>query len=342
MQAYFGFSESPCLFLPKITIGDGLLKKFLSMILCVTMLMTLFCACGNQQAVDDGKLHIVVTIFPEYDWLKVLMAEDFADADVKMLLDSGTDLHNYQPTAQDIALLSACDLFVYIGGESDEWADDAIDAAGGKMKTLCMMDVVDALDEELSEGMQAEEEESEEEGAKDEHIWLSLRNAQAMVQALCDTLGEFSPEKEAFYQANCDAYCQSLAALDATYAEMCDAAAYDTILVADRFPFRYLTEDYGLDYYAAFPGCAAASDVSFETISFLAEKLKELQLPAILIIDGSDGAIAGTVIESSETSAKILVLNSCQCVSADELAAGASYYEIMSSNLEILREALNG
>ncbi|MCQ2354406.1 MAG: metal ABC transporter substrate-binding protein [Clostridia bacterium] len=315
------------------------MKKLLAIILCLAMLICALCACKNLNA-DDGKLQIVVTIFPEYDWLKVLMAEHFEDAEVHMLLDSGTDLHNYQPTAQDIALISNCDLFVYIGGESDEWVEDTLSAAGSKVETLCMIDAVDALEEELSEGMQAVEDEDEE-GAKDEHIWLSLRNAQLMVKALCDSLCEVDPQNMDTYQANCKSYCKRLAALNEAYGEMRSAASYDTILVADRFPFRYLAEDYSLDYYAAFPGCAAASDISFETMSFLAEKLKTLHLPAVLIIDGGDPEIAKTVIESAGTNAKVLVLDSCQCVSANKIKAGANYLEIMTSNLEILREALN-
>lgn len=315
------------------------MKKLLAIILCVTMLCCALCACKTAKQ-DDGKLKIVVTIFPEYDWLKVLMADRFEDAEVRMLLDSGTDLHNYQPTAQDIALISSCDLFIYIGGESDAWVEDALAASGGKVKTLCMMDAVEALEEELIDGMQTEEEEDEE-GAKDEHIWLSLRNAQLMVKALCNSLCEIDPQKQNAYQANCTAYCENLASLDEAYTEMCSAAAYDTILVVDRFPFRYLTENYGLSYYAAFPGCAAASDISFETVSFLAEKLKSLQLPAVLIIDGGDPEIAKTVIESAGTDAKVLVLDSCQCVSVAQIKAGANYLDIMTSNLEILREALN-
>lgn len=316
------------------------MKKALAILLCFTMLIGSLCACGNAHKSDDGKLKIVVTIFPEYDWLRVLMGEHFRDAEVHMLLDSGTDLHNYQPTAQDMALITDCDLFVYIGGESDEWVEETLSAVGGNQKILCMMDIISGLAEEFSEGMQAEED-VEDEGAKDEHIWLSLKNAQELVKALCGALCEVDSESCETYRANCKSYCQSLAELDEAYSEMCAQAAYFTILVADRFPFRYLTEDYGLDYYAAFPGCAAASDISFETVGFLAQKLKDLALPAVIIIDGSDSKVAQTIIESAGTNAKVLMLDSCQCVSSKEIEDGANYLDKMISNLEILREALN-
>lgn len=233
-------------------------------------------------------------------------------------------------------------LFVYIGGESDEWADAAIETANGSGAVCRMAEAVTLLEEETVEGMQEAEEEEEEEGAADEHIWLSLRNAQKMVQRLCDEICSLDAPNADTYRANTAAYIESLTALDAEYAAAVADAKYHTVLVADRFPFRYLTADYGLDYYAAFAGCAASLDVSFETVAFLSEKLKELQLPAVLIIDGSDGAIAQTVLDSAGTDAKILTLHSCQCVSAKELEDGANYLEIMKNNLEILKEALGG
>lgn len=323
------------------------MKRIPAIILCLCMLFAVLCSCSTSKIKTNEKVKIVVTIFPEYDWVREIMGENFRDAEVSFLLDSGTDLHNYQPTAQDIALLSGCDLFVYIGGESDEWVEDALSSAGSTAETLCMMEVVDALDEELAEGMQADHEEDEhsheheEDGAKDEHLWLSLRNAQVMVNALLGSLCTLMPQYEQSFRSNAKRYCDKLAELDEQYIQMCENAVYHTILVADRFPFRYLAEDYQLTYYAAFPGCAAASDISFETISFLADKLAELNLPAVLSIDGSDGAICGTVIEAAGVNAKTLVLNSCQCVSSKELQDGITYYDIMVSNLNVLQEVLN-
>lgn len=313
------------------------MKKFTVILITLCLLLGCLSACG-ETAESSDKPTIVTTIFPLYDWTRVILGEKADTYSVTYLLDSGADLHNFQPTAQDIAMITESALFVYIGGESDEWAEELL-AENSSVSSLCMMDSVNALEETAVEGMQVEEE--EEEDAADEHIWLSLKNAQSMVQTLCEALCALDAANADLFRANAEAYIESLKQLDGEFSEMCAAASYHTILVADRFPFRYLAEDYGLDYYAAFPGCAAASDVSFETVSFLSEKLKELGLPAVLIIDGGDGEIAQTVLQNAGTGAKLLTLNSCQCVSREEIAQGASYYNCMTSDLEVLREALN-
>lgn len=311
------------------------MKKLLCLILVILMLIPCFCACGNMTAEAP---ELVVTIFPLYDFAREILGENPAGLDIELLQKNGTDLHNFQPSAEDVALIGLAKLFVYIGGESDEWAEAAL--AQTKPGKVCrMMDAVNALEEQTVEGMQ-EEEEEEEEGVADEHIWLSLRNAQKMVQKLCDDICAVDPANEALYRANAAAYTQKLSALDEAYQTAVSEAANDTILVADRFPFRYLAADYGLTYYAAFSGCAASLDVSFETVAFLSEKLKELQLPAVLMIDGSDGSVAQTVVQTAGTDTKILTLHSCQCVSNAELSNGTTYYDIMLTNLDILKEAL--
>lgn len=314
------------------------MKKLIACLLAVLMLSCCFCGCSE---VTGNTPQIVVTIFPLYDFARQILGDNPAGLEIELLQKNGADLHNYQPTAEDTALIGTSQLFVYIGGESDEWTEDALSAAGGEGRRLRMMDVVSGLEEQTVEGMQ-EAEEEEEEGALDEHIWLSLRNAQKMIDALCEEICTIDPDHADLYHANADAYIASIAALDGEYQSAIEEAKYDTILVADRFPFRYLTADYGISYYAAFSGCAASLDVSFETIAFLGEKLSELQLPAVLIIDGSDGAIAQTVIENAGVDAKVLMLHSCQCVTAEELKSGTTYLEIMTSNLEVLKEALNG
>lgn len=314
------------------------MKKLICALLIFLLMFGCFSACGGTQT-DTPEL--IVTIFPLYDFAREILGENPAGLQIGLLEKNGIDLHNFQPSAEDIALIDLAKLFVYIGGESDEWTQTALE---GKKdgKVCCMMDAVNTLEEQTVEGMQESDEEEEEEGAADEHIWLSLRNAQKMVQSLCDAICAVDAANEAVYKDNAAAYIQKLAALDAAYTEAVAQAEQNTILVADRFPFRYLAADYGLNYYAAFSGCAASLDVSFETVAFLSEKLKELKLPAVLTIDGSDGAIAQTVIENSGADAKILTLHSCQCVTAQELSDGLSYYDIMSSNLEILKEALGG
>lgn len=308
--------------------------------IALALLLSLACFCGCSKA-DSKTPEIIVTIFPLYDFARVILGDNPAGLEIGLLEKNGTDLHNFQPSAEDIALIGMAKLFVYIGGESDEWAEDALASAPIAGKACRMIDAVQTLNEETVGGMQEAEEEEEEE-APDEHIWLSISNAQQMVQQLYKEISAIDPENEPVYRANTAAYAEKLEQLYRDYSDVVEAAAYDTILVADRFPFRYLAADYQLNYYAAFSGCAASLDVSFETVGFLSEKLKELQLPAVIIIDGSDGSVAQTVIDSSGTDAEILMLHSCQCVSAEELESGIGYYEIMTSNLEVLKEALNG
>lgn len=268
------------------------------------------------------------------------------NVEVTMLLDKGVDLHSFQPTAQVILKVATADVFIYVGGESDEWVEDALaEAVNPDMKVISMLDALgDAVkEEELVEGMEEEEAEEAEEGEEeeaeyDEHVWLSLRNAQALVQAIADVLAEADSDNAVAYQANAAAYIAKLAALDAQYADMVAQAEYKTVLFGNRFPFRYLVDDYGLTYYAAFVGCSAETEASFETIIFLAQKVDELKLPAVLTIEGGSNRIAQTIVSS--TAAKdqnILTMNSLQGKPAD----GATNLSVMEDNLAVLREALN-
>lgn len=314
------------------------MKKLIAIFLAVLTVLCCFCRCGEMPSKTP---EIVVTIYPLYDFARQILGDNPAGLEIELLQKNGTDLHNYQPTAEDTALIGTSKLFAYIGGESDEWTQDVLATAGGDGRRICLMDTVQGLEEEAVEGMQ-EAEEEEEEGAFDEHIWLSLRNAQSMIDAMCEEICAIDPDHADLYRANADAYIASLDSLDTEYQTAVETASFDTILVADRFPFRYLAADYGLKYYAAFSGCAASLDVSFETVAFLSEKLTELRLPAVLIIDGSDGEVARTVIDTADLDVPVLTLHSCQCVSSEELESGVSYLDIMTSNLEVLKEALNG
>ena len=312
------------------------MKKLMVMLLVTVLVLGCFCGCSGGTKPPE----ILVTIFPLYDFARVILGDNPAGLELGLLEKNGTDLHNFQPSAEDIALIGAAKLFAYIGGESDEWVEDALTSSPVAGRVCRMMDAVKTLGEETVEGMQPAEEEEEEE-APDEHIWLSLTNAQQMVQQLCEEICSIDSANETTYRANAAAYVDKLEKLAQEYQDTVKTASFDTILVADRFPFRYLASEYGLNYYAAFSGCAASLDVSFETVAFLSEKLKELGLPAVIIIDGSDGSVAQTVVDSSGMDVKILTLHSCQCVSKEELDSGIGYYEIMISNLAILKEALN-
>lgn len=316
------------------------MKKLIPGVIALVMLFAM-----NSIAVAETS--VVATIFPVYDWVREVAGDD---VDLTLLLDNGVDLHSYQPTAQDIMKVATCDMFVYVGGESDDWVEDALSEAVNP--DMVVVNLVEAMGEdikmeEIVEGMEREEDEHEadahedHEDEADEHVWLSLRNAQKLVKVLASALGEADPANVERYAANADAYAEKLAALDAEYAAVCEGADYDTLLFGDRFPFRYLTDDYGLKYYAAFSGCSAESEASFETVVFLAGKLEELQLPAVMTIEGSDGRLADTVVQTTGTrDAKILTLDSMQSTTSEDLKNGATYLGIMQANLEVLKQAL--
>lgn len=264
-----------------------------------------------------------------------------------MLLDNGVDLHSYQPTADDIIKISDCDLFIYVGGESDGWVEDALKEAANKdMQVINLLDVLgeQVKEEEVVEGMEAEEEESEDEDEPeyDEHVWLSLKNAETLCTAITNALEEIDPANKDAYAANAVSYLEKLAALDGEYQTVVDNAARKTVLFGDRFPFRYLVDDYGLSYYAAFAGCSAETEASFETISFLAGKVDELGLPCVLTIEGAQHKIAETIVQNSAAkNQSILTLDSMQSTTSADAANGTTYLSVMESNLDVLKQALN-
>ena len=319
------------------------MKKIIK-ILIASLLLSL-----TANAFGAAKKSIVCTTFPQYDWIKNIIGEKSGTFELTLLLNNGTDLHSYQPSIKDIAKISVCDLFVYVGGESDEWVENVLDNA--KNKNMIVVNLMEVLadrvfEEELVEGMQGEEEEGEddeEEGPEyDEHIWLSLENACAVTQFLSKKIGDLDLKNAITYRKNADAYVSKLNDLNKKYSQTAADAKFNTLLYADRFPFRYLVEDYGLKYYAAFIGCSAESEANFATIKFLADKLNELDLPAVLILEKSDGKIARTVIEASgKKNIKTLVMDSLQSVTKKEIKEGKNYLSVMEKNLEILKAALN-
>ena len=324
------------------------MKKILKTLIVPVLFLT---GCAKSAAPagnpEEKLLSIVATTFPLYDWTRTLLGEQTDNIDLTLLMNKGADLHNYQPTADDIMKISNCDVFIYVGGESDEWVEDALKSAVyPDLTVISLLDVLgeNACMEEEVEGMQEEElhdhEEHEHEEEYDEHVWLSLRNAAGFCDAITDVLKEKDPDHAAEYDANLAAYKEELQALDAEYGEVTGSAAKHVLLFGDRFPFRYLTEDYGLEYYAAFAGCSAETEASFETVRFLAEKAGELELDHVMIIESGDGKIARTIIENSGRNADVLALDSMQSVTGEQ-AAGKTYLGIMKANLEVLRTALN-
>ena len=314
--------------------------------------------------------------------------------DITYLLENGVDLHSYQPTAEDMAKISSCDLFVYVGGESDGWVEKALkDASNPNMQVINLMETLgsNVKEEEVVEGMQGhdhehgheededhdhkheheedtdhdhkheheedadhdhdhehEHEEDEhhhhhegEETEYDEHVWLSLKNVPVLVNEIAAKLQIIDPENKDVYTSNSAAYIQKITELDAKYVEVVKNSSKKTILFGDRFPFRYLADDYGLKYYAAFVGCSAETEASFETVAFLAGKTDELGLSRVCTIENSDGKIADTVIQNTKNKdQKIAVLNSMQSVTANDIESGVTYLSIMEENLKVLEEVL--
>ena len=315
------------------------MKKVLSIIICAALMLALFAGCGAKKTSGE-KLHIIATIYPEYEWVKQI-TEGADNVEISLLLDNGSDLHNFQPSVKDITDISSSDVFIYNGGESDEWVDNIKENAQNKdMLALDLMELLGdkAKEETAVEGMETEEHDEEDEKEYDEHIWLSLKNASFLCQKIADRLSEKDPDNKDTYAKNAKAYIEKLNKLDGEYEQTCSSAKNDTLIFADRFPFRYMTDDYKLNYYAAFSGCSAQSDPKFETIVFLANKLDELKLDHLMIIDGSDDKLAKSVIDAAKTKdVKILTLNSMQSA-VDE---NSTYLGIMEDNLKALKEALN-
>ena len=302
---------------------------------------------ATRPAVEDKPISVVATVFPAYDWARQILGADNDRVALTLLLDKGSDLHSYQPTVEDIYKVSTCDLFIYVGGESERWVPDALkQATNENMTVICLMDVLGSAvkEEKPLEGMETEEEEGEDEDAGpeyDEHVWLSLRNAEILCDAIREKLIACDPAGKAAYSANCAAYAEKLHRLDAAFTQAVSNAERNTLLFADRFPFRYFADDYNLTCYAAFQGCSAETEASFETVNFLVGKLDELALPYVMTLEQSDCRLADTVIENSKAkTARILELNSLQSVTAAGVEEGVSYLGVMEQNLEVLKTAL--
>lgn len=339
------------------------MKKYISIIISLMLAAMILSACKTntevgKNAQTDGKLKIVTTIFPEYDWVREILGDKADNAELTMLLDNGVDLHSYQPTADDIIKISTCDMFIYVGGESDEWVEDALSEATNK--DMVVINLLDTLgnsvkEEEVIEGMEADEHEHEEgeehedadheheenEVEYDEHVWLSLKNAETICRVIADKLGEIDSGNKDKYSENANSYIEKLKKLDKEYETAVSKSTVKTILFGDRFPFRYLVDDYGLSYYAAFVGCSAETEASFETIVFLANKVDELNLKAIMQIESADGKIADTIKQNTASKdQQILTMDSMQSTTSADVKSGVTYLSVMEKNLEVLKEAL--
>ena len=340
-------------------------------------------ACNDNpksKIAKDHKISIITTIYPEYAWTKEILGTRTDSVNLTLLIKNGIDLHSYKPTAHDVAKIASADMVIYVGGESDEWIKDALTASPkkGRVEINLMEALGDRVKaEEIVEGMQAEDEHHhehaeehehhkehaeehehehhdehaeahehhhhDEEVENDEHVWLSLKNAEILVKKIAEELSKIDAAHASAYKQNAEAYIAQIQSLDAEYRTAVESAARKTVLFGDRFPFRYLVDDYGIKYYAAFVGCSAESEASFETIAFLAGKMDSESLPSIFIIENGNDKIAKAVLAASKKSqdAQILTINSMQSITEKQINDGINYISLMRANLENLKKALN-
>lgn len=352
------------------------MKKFsFCSLACAIFAAALFSlvACNSvseNKKQESHELSIITTIYPEYAWTKEILGIRTDSVNLTLLIKNGIDLHSYKPTAHDVAKIASADMVIYVGGESDEWIKDALTASPkqGRIEFNLMEALGDRVKaEEIVEGMQAEEEHHhehaeehehehhdehaeahehhhhDEEVEKDEHVWLSLKNAEILVKKIAEELSKIDAAHASAYKPNAEAYIAQIQSLDAEYRTAVESAARKTVLFGDRFPFRYLVDDYGIKYYAAFVGCSAESEASFETIAFLAGKMDAESLPVIFTIENSNGKIAKAVLAASKKSksAQILTINSMQSITEEQINNGINYLSLMRANLENLKKALN-
>ncbi|MDO4598872.1 MAG: metal ABC transporter substrate-binding protein [[Ruminococcus] gnavus] len=325
-------------------------------VLLLTAVALMIGVSGCRHVSEESKnredtLRVVTTIFPQYDFVRQIAGEH---AEVSMLLKPGEETHSYEPTPQDILKIQNCDLFIYVGGENDEWVEDILESIDTeKIRQLRLIDCVETVNEEHVEGMKEERgHEHEEEDAHqeadhgshetltpDEHVWTSPENAISIVERITEELAGLDPEYRAVYEENKEAYEKQLEELDEAFREVVRSAKREVLLFGDRFPFRYFADAYDLDYYAAFPGCASDTEPSAATMAFLINKVKEEQIPVVLKMELSNENIANAIAET--THAEVRTFYSCHNLTAREFAEGETYLSMMKKNVETLKEALN-
>ena len=330
------------------------MKRILTLFLTLALILSLAACAAPGEKADDGKIQIVATLFPYYDFARAIAG---GRADVMLLLSPGREAHSFEPTPLDAITISEADVFLYNGGEGEYWVEEMLDAAGEHIAVKArMMDYVDALGEEFSEGMQGAdahnhdhdhgdhdhesgEAHDSDEIEYDEHIWTSPKNAAILCRAVCDAICKADPANEDFYRANCDGYCAQIEALDARFADLCESAPRKLLVFADRFPMLYFCREFGLDYRAAFHGCSGDTEPSLATIKFLIDKVENENIPVVYTIDFGTKKVAAVVSEC--TGAAIETIYSMQTVSRADFDAGETYLTLMERNFDALRKGLN-
>lgn len=311
------------------------MRRYTAALLCaLLMLSCILCGCAQTPQNDGGdKISIVCTNFPAYDFARNVAGDR---AELSLLLKPGSESHSYEPTPKEMVSIQSCELFICNGGESEVWVE-TLNSDGGIENMLVMMDCVETVTEEEKEGMYIRGEEEEEE--LDEHVWTSPVNAAIIVQCICDALCELDPDNASYYTANCDAYRAGLYELDGEFRRVVANAKNRVLIFADRFPMRYFTREYGLDYFAAFPGCSGETEPSAKTVAFLIDKVRDEKLSAVLYMEFSNQKMADVICE--DTGAKKLPFYSVHNVTAEQFESGVGYLELYEINLASLKEALN-
>lgn len=313
------------------------MKNITAVFMALILLALPLAGCGAQEAPEGEGLSVVATVFAPYDFARQLVGER---GEVTLLLPPGSEAHSYEPTPKDIIDIQNCDLFIYVGGISDAWVADVLDSVGEGVRTVTLMDCVELLEEEHVEGMELEEEHGHDEGEAeyDEHVWTSPRNAALICEKIAAALAEADPEGAEYYEAALGDYTASLDELDAAFKEVVANGARDTIVFADRFPLLYFARAYGLEYYAAWPGCADEAEPSAATVTFLIDKVKEEGIPVVFHIELSNEDMADIVCD--ETGAEKRLFSACHNVTRAQFEEGVTYLELMRQNVDVLREAL--
>ena len=315
------------------------MKRLAAIILIAALLLLLLPAASGCAAIDDGKTTVICTVFPIYDWVRNVVGQS-SNIEVKLIVSNGSDLHSYQPTADDIIDIRQAELIVRGGGEDDGFVNDVLPDCKN-IADLRLMEAEGVVLHHTSNETHTHEEGHDHHHENDEHIWLSLSNAISSVEAICDAVCALDPENAESYRANSESYKASLYELDSDYREAVSEATDKKLLFADRFPFVYMTEDYGIEFCAAFEGCGTESDASFDVLMRLAQRLDAWELPFVSVTESSDGELAGAVIKASKAkNAQILVFDSMQSVTDRDISAGKTYIGAMKSNLAVLKVAL--
>ena len=329
-------------------------NKIICLLLSVFLMVGIFTSCNSKKSKADNtdkKIKVISTIFPTYDVAKQIVGEKAKNFDIELLSNNGVDLHSYKPSADDIVRIAKSNVFIYVGGESDKWAEDVIKQAKKINPNLICVNLVKILgdkakEEEIKEGMEKDDHdddhEKKDEKEIDEHVWLSLDNMETFTKELGKVFGKVDSKNAEYYKKQADKYEDKLDKLDDKYEDAVKQSSKKTLIFADRFPFRYLIDDYKLNYYAAFVGCSTESNASFETIKFLANKVDKNNISYVIVIENNNKKIANSVIQNTKNkNQKILTMDSMQSINENDIKSGKTYLKTMENNLETLKKALS-